>query len=444
MIKKNKIPTILGIVILLAGIFAGVFFLGMRQIFKIGADASVAPKDIRVSNITESSVTISWITDKETAAFLTWGDKQTSVNQVEKESATDGKFFTHSITISGLQPNTTYFYKINSDGNTFDNKNIPWEVTTGATLPANKTSSIISGSVINASGNPEKRALVYSNISGTLLSTFTSDSGTFIFQLGDARSQDLQSYAEINEASTLIEISVIAGSDGISSAKIFPQSAKPIPTIIIGQVYDFRNFKPGNEAQIPNANLNLPESATKESKFSLPLVTSSPSPTSVILESLKEGEVVTSTKPAFFGRGPGGEQITITIQSDTITQVMNITKNGTWTFTTPSNLAPGPHSITVSWVDSLGITRTLTRNFIVQAGEVPAFEASPSQSISPNASGTPTPTPTLSATSTPSPTAIASAEPVPVTGSLTGTYLLSIMGVAVMLFGFAVWKLSEN
>ncbi len=438
MIKKNQIPTILGVILLLAGTIAGVVFLNMRQVFRIGADASVTPKDIRTSNISGTSSTISWTTDKETSGFVVWGENQGSVSKIEQESQNEDKFFTHSISLSGLKPGTTYFYKINSAGTTFDNNGIPWEFTTGPELNIDPDSFVISGSVITASGSPSKRALVYMTVGGYLASTLTSEIGNFVFQLGQVRTQDLQNYAQIDPAQTLLEISVQAGPDGIASAQIFPQSANPIPTMILGQVYDLRNNEPNKDGQNPGANLKLPENTEGESKFNVSQ-TSSPSPTSVILESLSEGEIVTSTKPAFFGRGPGGEEITITVESENpITQEVTIAKDGTWTWNPPTDLAPGAHKITVSWIDTAGITRTLTRNFIVQAGEAPAFEATPSQTLSPSAS------PTASIAPTGSPSGTPSAAPVPVTGSLTPSILFSILGLGVLALSFSIWKYAQS
>lgn len=422
------------------GVFAGVFLLSMNQVFRIGADITAAPKDIRVSNITNNSATISWTSDKATSNFINWGESAGSTNKIEKESESQEKFFTHAINLSGLKPGTSYFYKINSDGNNFDNQGIPWQFTTGPELNVNPNSMVISGSVIKASGQAAKRALVYMTVDGYLASTLTSDTGNFVFQLANIRTSGLNAFAIISSSQTLLDISVVGGPDGVSSAKVFPQSAKPIPPIILGQIFDFRSLAPNDSTQIPNSTLSLPEDATKESKFSVSQTSGTPSPTSVILESINEGEVVTSTKPAFFGRGPAGETIVIKVESEVpITQTMEIAKDGTWTWSPPTDLATGAHKVTISWVDSTGITRNLTRDFVVQAGEAPSFEATPSQTLAtPTASGTATPKATIK------PTASASAAPVPVTGSLTYTYLLSIMGIAVIAFSFFVWRMSEN
>jgi hypothetical protein len=450
--KKSKIPTIVGIIILLATTFAGVYFLQMNQVFKIGANPTFIPKDIRTSNVSDSSATISWVTEDSATNFINWGETQENLTKIEKESDTDQKFFTHSITLTGLKENFTYYYKINSNGTDYDNNGLPWQFTTGGGISLNQTSNPISGSVITSSGEPVKRALVYVNVDGYTLSSLTSDSGNFILQLGNARSSDLKIPAKIDKAKTLLSVSVQAENGEGASAQIFPQSANPIPPLILGQVQDYRSLQPTLNGQNPNADLNLPANASEESKFNVSSNLNVVKPTSVILESINEGETITSNEPEFFGKGPAGEEITISIHSEALpTETVQIPKNGSWSYSPSTPLAEGPHAITISWLDASGITRTLTRNFVVQAGEVPAFVATPS-------GNTPTPTPKITPTITPTvkPTATASVsatlraspsatlQPVPITGNLTPTLLLSIMGIAVIAFSFFVWKMSEN
>ena len=112
MIRKNKIPTILGIILLFGGVFAGVFLLRNNQIFKIGASPTITPQNVRLSNFSDSSVTISWITDDKTASFVSYGVNE-NVGDVISETEDDQKFSTHSITITGLNPETNYYFKIN-------------------------------------------------------------------------------------------------------------------------------------------------------------------------------------------------------------------------------------------------------------------------------------------------------------------------------------------
>ncbi len=437
-IKRNKLPTLLGLVILVAATFLGVFLLNGQQIFRLGASGESSPKDIRTSNITDTSLTISWSTDKAVAGFINWGISSSSVTNIEKEN--DEKSFTHSVTVNGLSPEKIVYFKINSDGSVYDNKGIPWQISTGPTLGINKSSILLSGSIIVATGEPVRKALVYANVGGYLFSTLTSDTGNYVFQLANTRTQDLSNYLTINESQTLVEIFVQAPPNGVSSAQIFPQSGKSAPAIIIGQTHDFRSLPASVNGDTPNANPSLPGNTTNDSKFSVSDDKSAPSSTTVTLENIENGESVTSTKPEFFGQGPKGETLSIKVESENpITEDVKVASDGSWKWTPPEGLAAGLHKITITWRDASGITRSLTRNFVVQAGEAPAFEASPSESLAASS----TPSPSASASSTPVSTIKATAPPTPVTGSLTPTLLFSILGLGVIALSFAIWKYSN-
>jgi len=451
MIKKFKIPTIIGMLLLFGGVFAGVFLLRENQIFKIGASPTITPKDVRISSISDSSVTVSWVTSDQTTGFINY-DVNQNVNMVVYETEDDQKFSTHSITITGLNPETNYYFKINSDGTTFDNNGVPWQFSTGKTLSINQISIPISGSVITAGGEPSGRAIVYVTVNGYTISTLTSESGTFVLQFGSVRTPDLSGYAQIDAAKTLLEIAAVTPTGETATAKIFPQSANPVPALVVGQDQDFRNLQPSADGLNPSADLNLPENSTSESKFNVD-VGKTASASNVTLDSITEGEIVTSDKPQFFGDGPVGEKVTITLHSDTeITGSTTVSSNGSWNWSPPSNLAPGTHSVTLSWIDTSGITRTLTRSFVVQAGELPAFVASPSatptKSPTPKPSATPkasaTATPKAIKTPTPKPTGTVTPDSLPQSGSLTPTILLFMMGLGIVAFSFYTWKISKD
>ncbi len=444
--KRNNIPTILGIAFLIVGTIAGAFLLNSRQIFRLGASGDAAPKDVRVSNIDNTGFTVNWVTDKKVSGYILWGMAEGSVTNIQNDGAGDTKSFTHSVVVSGRYPDKTYYYKINSDGYTFDNNALPWQTGTAPSIGVGRSQGLISGSVLTATGTPVEAAIVYMNVGGYLASTVTSSTGNFVFQLGSVRSQDLGSYQNINPSQSLIEISVQAGPGGVASAQLYSQSGNPAPPIVLGQTQDFRNLPPITNGGSPDANLNLPEDATHESKFNVPTDLTAPAATTVILENIDNGEIVSSTKPEFMGKGPEGTVISITVESENpISEEISVPKDGSWNWSPPTDLAPGNHKITLSWKDASGITRSLTRSFIVQAAEIPAFEATPSQGLAtPTGSPSGTPTGTPKATATPKVTASASAEPIPVTGSLTPTFALSIMGIAVMIFSFFIWKIAEN
>lgn len=441
--NKNTIPTIIGIIVLVLGISTGVLLVRGSQIFRLGAAPEVSPKDVRITNISDSAFTVSWVTDKETSGFIKWGANESGLDKNEL-TGSQTQSFTHTSTISGLTPETSYFFKINSGGSDFDNSGIPWQVKSGPTLAFIRSENLVSGEVLTASGNAASGALVYLTLGGSSpLSTITSESGSWVIPVFSARTQDLTSYIPINETSTLVEISVNAGPEGIASAQIYPQSARPVPSIILGQVHDFKSLPPSSSSEIPKASIGLPEISTPSSGFTVPENTATPSASTVTLESLDEGEIVTTTKPAFFGEGPPGVTLTITVESDPITTSVKVPSNGDWNFSPPTNLDPGIHTITITWKDAGGILRTLTRSFIVQAAEGPAFESTPSATpkssptASPSATPKATPTPTSTSSATPT------APPTPESGSLTPTFALSIMGIGILAFSFLIWKKSN-
>ena len=442
--KKNKIPTLLGILLLVFGLAAGILLVQNRQIFRLGAAPLTSPNDIRITNITNSSFTVSWATDKETSGFILWGETESSLTKTELNEISETNE-THSATIQGLSPENTYFFEISSDGTSFDNNGIPWQITTGPELLDQTISNSISGTILTATGTPAEKAIVYVTLAGASpLSTTTSQNGSWVIPISSARSQNLASFIDINETTTLIEISVQAGSRGIATAQIYPASAKPSPPIILGESLDFKNEPPSESGGIPKANINLPDDATPSSGFEVPEDIASPSAETVTLESIDEEETITSTEPEFFGEGPPGTIITITIESDPITDEATINSLGSWSWSTPEELSEGAHIITITWRDAGGILRTLTRTFIVQAAEGPAFESTPSATptSTPTSSPTPTATPTASPSSTisatPTATPTSTASGIPDSGNLKPTVLYSIMGLGLIIFSLTL------
>ena len=420
--KKAKIPTIIGIIILILSLATGVIFVQNRQIFQLGAEGQNSPKDVRISNITPDSFSVTWITDIQATGFIKYGDSVGNItNTKTEEPASPG--YTHLVNVSGLKVQTNYFFKINSGGADFDNNGIAWQRQTGEAQESGQF-SLISGNVLLATGAPAKNAIVYVAAGSKLFSALTSQNGSWIIPMPSG----------IYDANSLLEISALSGQGEVSTAQIYSKSAIPVPTMILGQTHDFKNLPPSESTDIPQASLGVPDVGTPSSGFNIPESTSTPSASTVTLKSISAGEIVTSVKPEFFGEGPKGTKIQITVESDPIIDNVTIPTSGQWSWEIPKDLPEGPHTITITWKDVGGILRTLTRNFVVQAGEGPAFVSTPSASLSPSPSATPRVTPTAIPSGTP--------FPQPDSGSLTPTVLLSIMGIGLIAFSFLLWKKS--
>lgn len=442
--KKKSIPTFIGLFVLIFGLAAGLVGIRSTKIFRLGASSDFSPQDVVISNVGGNSFTASWVTGKEALSFVKWG--QGANLDKKAESANKSPSFTHSVSISGLTPSTSYSFKINSGGSDFDDNGKAWTVSVGPALaPPDKTgpdkTDVVSGSVLTATGAPVKDALVFLSGGGAILSTTTSQSGNWVIPLSQARTQDLNSYFAVGESTTLLEIVVNAGPSGFATAQVYPQSARPTPPIILGDVNDFKNAPVTSVAGQPKAQVQVPGSSGQQSGFNVDGSSGSSAFGTVTLESVEPGEVITSTSPEFFGEGPPGEVLTITVESEAQTATVTVPSSGDWKWTPPDDLPEGTHKVKISWRDAGGILRTIERSFVVQAAEGPAFESTPSGT----ATATPKASPTATASGTPIATGSATPSPtldpdVSDSGVLTPTIALSIMGIGLIAFSLFIFK----
>ncbi len=199
MMKKSKIPTIIGIALLVIGIASGVLLIQNRQIFKLGATPQISPKDVRITNITDSSFTVSWVTDTETEGFIKWGESNSSQKNLVKDEI-DSESYVHITTVQSLSPETSYYFVINSKGTNFDNNGLPWETKTGPVLAITSSRNLISGTILTSTGAPANQVLVYVSLAGSSpLSVITSQNGGWLIPISSARTSNLNTFLNIDE-----------------------------------------------------------------------------------------------------------------------------------------------------------------------------------------------------------------------------------------------------
>lgn len=432
----RRIPTIIGILILILGTAAGIILVATSKQFKLGASPDITPQDVRITNVTASSFTVSWITDKPTIGYVVYGTSKDTLNQ--NTTAPQEALSIHWVQVQSLSPQTQYFFKINSGGSDFDNSGIPWSASSGPQISGNPPpSQTISGSIEDQGGLPAVGVAVYVIIQGASpLSALTSSGGSWVIPLNSARTTNLANWVAISPDNSLLQIFVQGGIAGVSTAQIYPKAANPVPVIKLGQIYDFRNQGSSTSGENPSTSLNLPQNATGSAGFNLNQIASTSAGTKVVtITSIKSGETISTTKPQIMGSGAPGTKITLTVKSTPQSATVTVGPDGTWLWTPPSNLDPGTHTLTVSWKDAQGILQTLTRTFTVQASGGPAFVATPS--------GTPTATPISTLSGATRVSLPATSGAIPISGSLTPTLTLSIMSIGLLISSFILWKKVE-
>lgn len=124
--KRSKlIAIIIGSVLGLALIIGGFLFM---QTFSRAS--SETPEGVTTTEVTDSSVKISWSTGNDTVgAVVRYGVSKTALTQVAPAETPQGK--THSAVLTALSPDTMYYFELFTSNDTkFDNAGIPWNFTT--------------------------------------------------------------------------------------------------------------------------------------------------------------------------------------------------------------------------------------------------------------------------------------------------------------------------
>lgn len=315
MTQQLKFPTILGIMILLLGVGVGVFLVNTRKTLELTAAPEETPKDVRITNITEKSFTVSWITEKKTSGFVSFG-KNTSLGLVANDTFSLSN--THYTKVQNLDPQTNYFFKIGSNSKFFDNDGEAYQTKTSAKLEQPKKSDVVFGSVTTKEGAPKEGVIVYLTFTGASpLSATTDKEGRWVATLSEARTTNLGSIATYNSQTNL---EIFVRKDAVfGSAKIPVGSAKPVPAIALGKNYNFSDIQTVQSSVVPASALELPKGQAQNtptptpqsSKSEVgPTPTPTPTPTSTPTPTTKPlGGTVLSPTPLTSPK-PQGKPVT--------------------------------------------------------------------------------------------------------------------------------------
>lgn len=464
---SRRFPTILGLFIFIL-MLGGSYWLWTNNLSQTGFVPT--PSKVRITNVADNKFTVSFITDVPTSGEVEYG----VVGEQLTERALDdrdlggvsGEYLTHHVTVEGLQPNTSYAFRIIAGGGNhrFDNNGSPYSVTTGPTIAATPVAKSLYGEV----GGEEKDiagSIVYVTLPGSApASTLVTSSGNYSLPISVMRTADLSRYIEYDQAATLASVTVEGG--GMQSVvTVNTANIEPVPKIILGQNADYSAQSPVQVAQVePTTPISSTEPAGNAATvFNVEPLEGSENlatgGTVTILNPGSDGETLASTRPEFRGMGPVGTVISLTIHSTSnFADTVVVNSDGTWTWSPPTSLAEGQHTITLAYVDLEGVEQTISRIFTVssalaESGE-PSFEATPSATKSTAPSSTPTTSSNtveggVSPTPSPSPSITSSIMPspspreqmpstesgVPVSGIVTPTMLTALLGILVIVSG---------
>lgn len=495
---QKRIPTLAGLGVLIVAMIAGVLLFGNGTgVFAPRATPQTTPKNIKITNITDTSFTISFLTDEATPAFLKYG---TSANDLTNQAGDERDQITgtvqpynmHHLTVRGLNPNTTYYFTLGTGSNsTFTNNGEPFQIKTAQQAGSQPVAKTVYGSVTTESGAPAEGAVVYvKHPDAGELSSLVKSSGSWAVYLSNARTPDGSAYATTNDEDTILVSVQGPAQNKKASITTTVEMAQPVESISYGQTsaqattVDTSTTLTATEevtatesASVENEIETMPDMMTEDVESEIVETTdaSSSAETSEIaaitIVDLEEAKTatptVTTTQPTIVGKAAPNVTIQIEVHSETqISQEITADENGDFELDIASlseNLEPGEHTVTYTYTDPATgqeVTETITfyvaENATAQTqpygsgNPYPVATPTPSPSPSPTPSPSPSPSPTMEAT----PSAQATEEArvalpatdsaIPVSGSVGTTMALVLGGLFFIISGaWSFWISSE-
>ncbi len=433
--KEKRFPTILGLIFLIIALFVGIYLTTNRTSLGSKASGDCIPINSQVTNITNSTADISFLTSASCLVSLSVNGQLLS--DIKNDTATKIHYFQ----VRNLKNNTSYNYTIISGGQNYTENSFVFETGSNpvSSLP---TSNLAWGKVFDAESKPAVNALVYLNIPGASpLSSFITTDGNWSVSLASTFNDSKTDWFIPPENATDEDIVVI--SDDGTTTQVTNSTAlnNPVPDIVIGR----------DSLAAPQVT-SLPVGKVVDT-------TNVQSEKSVDIFNPQDNETLNVVRPDFFGTAPASSKVIIEVNSETVINGESLADNsGSWHWSPPSDLAPGKHTITVKVQNTTtGIWETVTRNFTVLAGDDdgPSYQASSSATIIPTAVPSVIPTTAVIPTTvvlTPTDTLKPSITPITetVTPSSTSSTLYQTGGsfptyflvlLSIILFGFSLYYL---
>jgi len=86
------------------------------------------------TDVSDTKFVVYWTTMDKVNGSIVYGTNTLNLNQNAEDVRGDVVDDTHYVTVSGLIPNTVYYYDIISGGVNYNNSGLHYNVTTGPTL----------------------------------------------------------------------------------------------------------------------------------------------------------------------------------------------------------------------------------------------------------------------------------------------------------------------
>ena len=246
-VLKFKIPTILGLGVIILGLISGVYLVLREQVFFSQASPNQSPQNITFSNITDTSASISWQTSSPISSFIAYGT-QTPKEKTALDDRDNIKPIPrtiHYVTLKNLSPQTPYQFKIQS-GKVLSEI---FKFETPKPLPNKAEFTPIIGSAMLDDNTPLNDGIAFLSITEAITqSAPVKNGGNFLISLSKIQIETLPEVAKLT----------IVGDQGKASALIkLKMNSKVLPPIKLGQNVDLTMLEETPQLKPTADDLNL-------------------------------------------------------------------------------------------------------------------------------------------------------------------------------------------
>lgn len=252
-----KIPTLFGVGILLVGLGAGVYLATQNQIIKSKAAVTLVPKNISVVNLSADSAAVYWQTDEPTVGFIKAGNTTPLqfTYRDDRDLSAPEPHKLHFVTLTNLEPMTTYYYQIYSGSVTYPNT--PATFKTPALMPILSWSPLV-GTIFDSNNQPVSEAVIILELEGAQkLATITKIGGNFILPLSNLKTADLTK-AFPEEKNPYKSILNILGPVNNTEATIYiPAQETSLPPIFLGKNAEITKYDLNGDGMVDGADLSI-------------------------------------------------------------------------------------------------------------------------------------------------------------------------------------------
>ena len=216
-----------------------------------GVTAPATISDVQVSNLRDVSATISWLTGTPVTGTVRYSTNPANLDQLvpdDRGGAAESRV--HHATLTGLTPETTYYFDVMSGSEVDDNSGGHYQVATGPVLSP-PGSDLIWGQVFESDGvTPASDVLVFlrvqdgdsagSSAQSALLSGLTDAAGYWqepvtngAVNLATARSEDGAAYFSYSPAGDRLRLEAVISANRRITAEVDTANDSPAAAIVL-------------------------------------------------------------------------------------------------------------------------------------------------------------------------------------------------------------------